>query len=132
MDLSEIVKSTSAQDAGHEFELLDPVRGEPTGIKLTVAGPDSEIARKARHEMEKEINRQSARRGGLTPEGREQIMDEFFGTVVLGWNAKEAGKAVPFSKEAFLRLLKAGTWVRAQVDAFAGDRSPYFKTKGAA
>ena len=132
MDLNEIVKSTSAQDAGSEFELLDPVRGEPTGIKLTVAGPDSEIQRKARFEMEKEIGRQSSRRGGLTPEVREQIMDEFFASVVLGWNAKENGKPVPFSKEAFLRLLKAGTWVRGQVDIFAGDRGPYFKSKGAA
>lgn len=130
MDLTDISKLAADQEAGHEFELLDPVRGDPCGITLKIAGPDSAIVRKARHEMEREITRQSQRRNGLTPESREQLMDEFFAAIVLGWNAKESGKAVPFSKEAVMRLLKAGTWVRAQVDAFAGDRTPYFKTKG--
>ena len=127
MDLSEIAKSASAQDEGSWHELISPVDARPTGIRLRIAGPDSEVSRKARQTMEREVNRLGSRAGGLTPEAREKLMDEYFATVTLDWEAKEKGKPVPFSKDALLRLLRAGLWVRAQIDGFAGDRSPYFK-----
>lgn len=129
MDLTEITNAAGSQEKGHEFELLDPVRGGPTGIKLRIAGPDSEISRKARQAVEREYNRLSARTGGMTPEAKERVMDTFFASIVLGWNVKEDGKALPFSRDNFLRLLRAGLWVRAQVDSFAGDRSPYFASE---
>ena len=129
MDLSEIIKTAEAQDVGHTFELLDPVQNEPTGLKLTIAGPDSKVAKTARLAMEKEVNRLSSRRSGITAVDRDRLMEEFFAAVTLGWEVTEKGKAVPFSKENFLRLLRAGTWVRSQIDAFAGDRSPYFKAE---
>lgn len=130
MDLSEILKTAEAQNSGHSFELLDPVRGEPTGITLIVAGPDSTISKTAFQAMVKEGDRLSARKAAVTSADKERLMDEFFATIVIGWDAKEKGKPVPFSKDAFLRLLRAGAWVRAQVDAFAIDRSPYFKAEG--
>lgn len=130
MDLSEVIKSAEAQDAGHVFELLDPVSGDPTGLKLRIVGPDSKVAKDARLAVEKEVARLSARRGGITAEDRDRLMEDLYATLVIGWDVKEKGKAVPFSKEALLRLLRAGTWVRAQVDAFAGDRGPYFKVEG--
>lgn len=128
MDLSDITNSAGAQEKGHEFELLDPVRGDPTGIKLRLAGPDSQISRKARQTLEREVSRLSNRSGGMSPEARERLMDDFFAAITLDWTVKEKGKSVPYSKDAFLRLLRAGLWVRAQIDGFAGDRSPYFKT----
>jgi hypothetical protein len=130
MDLSEIIKAADAQDKGHAFELLDPVHGEPTGVKLIVAGPDSQIAKSAREVMAKEAARLEARRGGMTSADQTRLMEDYLSAVTIGWDAKEKGKAVPFSKDAFLTLLRAGTWVRAQVDGFAGDRSPYFKAEG--
>lgn len=126
MDLSEISGLSAAQEKGYEFELLDPVHGTPTGLKLLIAGPDSDITRKARQDMERELTRLSGRTGGLTPEGRERLMDGFLFSLTLGWDVQEKGKPVAFSKENFQRLLRAGTWVRAQIDTFANDRSPYF------
>tara|TARA_R110002020_G_scaffold5179_4_gene21930 strand:- start:12487 stop:12879 length:393 start_codon:yes stop_codon:yes gene_type:complete len=126
MELNDLSKIASDQEAGHEFELLDPVQSDPTGIKLTIAGPDSEIARNARFEMEREIARLSKRKDGLTPEARDGLMNDYFCTVTLGWNVTEAGEPVPFSKPNLLRLIKAGAWVRGQIDLFAADRSPYF------
>lgn len=127
MDLSDVIKSAEAQDGGHAFELLDPVHGSPTGIKLTIAGPDSKIAKNAHAAMLKEGNRIANRKGGETAADRERVMEIFLCTVTLGWEVKEKGKPVPFSQENLLRLIRAGAWVRAQMDVFAGDRSPYFQ-----
>ena len=41
MELNEIVADAADQDRGREFQLADPVTGQPTGIKLRIAGPDS-------------------------------------------------------------------------------------------
>lgn len=129
MDLNDLTKLAADQDAGHEFSLLDPVSGKPLDMKVRIAGPDSQIAKKAREAMEAEIAKLQSRRstGGIvSPEAREALMVDYLFAVTLGWHVKEGGQALPFSKENFTRLLNAGTWVRAQIDLFAGDRSPYF------
>ncbi len=127
MDLSELTKLAADQDAGHTFELFNPENGAPVGIKVTVAGPDSERTRKAYFHMQREITRLSARKNGLTPEKREELSADFLFAVTMGWEVKEGGKELPFTKENFARLMKAGAWVRAQIDTFAGDRAPYFE-----
>lgn len=126
MDLSDLLNATKSQEAGHEFDILDPVEGRPTGLKITVAGPDSEIMRKARADMEEEVNRATSSRGTLSPKARERLMTDFLFAVTLGWQVTEGGKSLPFNRENFDRLLSAGSWLRAQIDLFAGDRSPYY------
>lgn len=128
MQLNDLSRLADEQDAGHSFELRDPVQGEPLGIRLTIAGPDSKIANKARAEVERSIAHHTRKGGEVPPRERQRIMDDFLAAVTLGWDAKEDGQDVPFSRESFQRLLDAGQWVRGQVDLFAGDRSPYFKT----
>ena len=127
MDLSEVFATTDAQEAGSYFELTDPVRGQATGIKLLIAGPDSKVSKAALLNLERESQRASGRNGAVAGERRDQLMEEFLCKVVLGWEAKEKGKPVPFTEENLLRLIRAGMWVRAQIDGFAGDRTPYFK-----
>lgn len=126
MDLSDLLNATKSQETGHEFDILDPVEGRPTGLKVTIAGPDSEIMRKARIDMEKEVGRATSSRGTLSPEARERLMTDFLFAVTLDWKIVEGGKPLPFNRENFDRLLSAGTWLRAQLDTFAGDRSPYY------
>jgi hypothetical protein len=126
MDLSELSKLASDQDAGHWWDLLHPTNGDPVGIRVKLVGPDSDKARKARFRMEREFTKLQNRKNGGTPEGREELMISFLFELVLEWEVKEAGQVLPLTRENFTRLLKAGTWVRSQIDAFAGDRSPYF------
>lgn len=126
MELNDLLRLGADQDAGHLFDLVDPVRGDATGIKVRLAGPDSERARKARFDMDREIGRLSARKGGLTPEQRETVAIDFLFALTLGWEIGEGGKALPLTRENFGRLCKAGTWVRGQIDHYAGERAPYF------
>lgn len=127
MELSDLSRLADEQDAGHSFELRDPVHGEPTGIRLTIAGPDSKIAKKARAAMEQAIAKANRRGGEIPPQERARIVDDFLFAVTISWDVKEKGKPVAFARETFQRLVDAGVWVRGQIDLFAGDRSPYFK-----
>ncbi|WAJ30961.1 hypothetical protein [Antarcticirhabdus aurantiaca] len=127
MELNDLSRLTDEQDRGHAFELRDPVHGEPTGIRLTIAGPDSKAAKKARGELERAVAKQGRRGGETPPQERTRVMDDFLFAVVIGWELKDGGKPVKFDRQNFQRLVDAGTWVRAQIDQFAGDRSPYFK-----
>ena len=129
MDLLDLTIAAEKQNAGHEHELLHPVTYAPTGMKLTITGPDSERTTKARKELEYQVSRLQARRSSglvIHPEKFEELRHEFLASIVIDWRVTEGGKPVPYSKGALKRLLKAGTWIGAQIEAFAGDRSPYF------
>ena len=127
MQLSDLSRLADEQDQGRFFDLRDPIQGEPTGIKFKIAGPDSKIAKKARLETEREITKHAKRGGGeVPPQDRARIMDDFYFALTIGWDITEGGQPVPFSRENFQRVLDAGLWIRAQIDFFAGDRSPYF------
>jgi hypothetical protein len=94
MDLNDVFSNIADQDRGRLLEVVDPWTGEPAGIRFRIAGPDSEVQHRARIEM----------------------MDE------LADAADTEGKSVAMSHKNVLRVLRAGTWIQAQVDAFAGDR----------
>lgn len=127
MELSDLSRLTDEQEAGHAFELRDPVHGQPTGIKFTIAGPDSKIAKKALADMARSVTQLGRRNIDPSPAERIRINDDYLFAVTLGWDVKEKGKAVPFNRDNFQRVVEAGIWIRAQIDGFAVDRSPYFK-----
>src|SRR3989338_101186 len=99
MQLNEIEGFAEDQDRGAWLELLDPVKGQQTGLRVKVAGPDSATQARAR-----------LARGGN------------WARCVVAWEVQADGKPVPFSFENVLRLLRAGVWVQSQIDAFAADR----------
>lgn len=121
MTLDEIMGNVADQDKGREFELIDPVEGKPTGIRFRVAGPDSDTQHRARIALADELADMADADGRVTAEHREKARLNCLARCVLGWEATEDGKPVPFSHTAVLRLLKV-LWVQAQVDAFAADR----------
>ena len=59
---------------------------------------------------------------GLPAEQREKASINMLARCVLGWEIEEDHKPIPFSQKACVRVLSAGTWIRAEVDAFAADR----------
>jgi hypothetical protein len=129
MDLNDILGNIADQDRGREIELADPVTGAPTGIKFRVAGPDSDVQRRARLALADELAEMAGADGRVTAEQREKASVNMLARCVLGWEIEEDGKPIPFSQKACIRVLSAGIWIRAQVDAFAGDRRP-FKVEG--
>jgi hypothetical protein len=123
MTLDDIIANAADQDRGHEFELLDPVAGTPTGILLKIAGPDSDTQRRAKLATNDAL---LAWRDRPSAAEQEALAIEQLASCVLGWSIFEAGEPVPFNQKNLIRLLRV-QWVRQQVDALASDRSPYFK-----
>lgn len=122
MTLDDILANVADQDKGREFELADPVTGQPTGIKFRVAGPDSETQNRARLALADELAEMADAQGRVTAEQREKARLNCLARCVLGWDIEEDGKPVPFTTKNLLRVLRVH-WVQAQVDAFASDRS---------
>ncbi len=127
MDFSEIKSSVVDQDKGFEIEILDPVDGKATGITFTVSGPDSEKQRKASLAMMDELAEMAGSDGRVTAEHRETARLNMLARCVLGFSIKEDGKSIPFNHQNCVRVLKVGTWLQAQVDAAASDRSLFLK-----
>lgn len=124
MTLDDILANVADQDRGREFELADPVNGQPTGIKLWIVGPDSETAHRARLALADELAEMADANGRVTAEQREKARLNCLAAHVLRWEIEEEGKPVPFNTANLLRLLKVH-WVQEQVDAFAADRAAH-------
>ncbi|MDG3575718.1 hypothetical protein P7F60_04925 [Rhizobium sp. YJ-22] len=122
-DLADIQQANDRQNQGAWFDVLHPVTSENTGMRVKIAGPDSEQHRQARIKLQNKLAKFKA--GSVT--GREEASIDFLANCILDWEITEKGQALPFSHANACRILSAGTWIRAQIDAFAGDRSPYFE-----
>lgn len=124
MQLEDILNNVADQDRGKEFELLDPVDGKATGIRLWIVGPDSETAHRARLALSDELAEMADAEGKVTAEQREKARLNCLARHVLRWDISEDGKPVPFSTANLLRLLRVH-WVQQQIDAFAADRAAH-------
>lgn len=121
MTLDDILANVADQDRGREFELIDPVSGEKTGIKFRVTGPDSETQRRSRLALSDELAEVADIDGRVTAEQREKARLNSLARCILGWEIIEGGQPVAFSTKNVLRILRV-EWVRDQVDRFASDR----------
>lgn len=125
MDFRDIISNCIDQDNGAELVLVDPVTGEPTDMKLIIAGPDSATQRRARLAMVDELAELADEDGKVSAENREKASIAMLARAVLRWDIRLDGEALPFEHQNVVRLLSTGTWVREQVDGFAGSRRPY-------
>jgi len=125
MQLSEITATVEDQGAGRWFDLLNPVTGEPVGVRLRVIGPDSRGQAEALALMTDDLAEVADAAGRVAGADRERVRRQFLARCVVDWEAVEDGQPVPFSHAALMRLL-AVSWVRGQLDAFAINRRIYF------
>lgn len=125
MQLDDIRAFSADQDRGVWFDLLDPVTGQKTGIRLKVAGPDSEVQNRARLRLADDLSDVANAEGRVSAEARERARIESLARCVLDWEISEAGEPLPFNQSNVVRVLKAGAWVQAQVDSFASDRAAF-------
>ena len=100
---------------------------EKTGIRVKVAGPDSEVQNRARLRLADDLSELANSEGRVSAEARESVRVDSLARCVLDWEISEAGQPVPFNHANILRLLKAANWVQAQIDAFASDRASFRK-----
>lgn len=125
MQLNDILADAQDQDRGREFELLDPVTGKATGIKLRIAGPDSATQARARLQMVDDLAEMADDAGRVSAASREKVRLNTLARCVLGWEISEDSQPVPFNHANVVRLLRAAVWVQAQVDGFASDRAAF-------
>ncbi|WP_234908715.1 hypothetical protein [Rhizobium rhizogenes] len=120
--LDDVLSNVADQDRGRELTIIDPWTGAQTGIRFRVAGPDSEVQHRARLQMMDELAEAARPDGTVSAEAREATRLACLARCVLLMEIEEDGKPVPVSHKNIIRVLRAGTWIQAQVDAFAGDR----------
>lgn len=125
MQLNDILADAEDQDRGREFELRDPVTGEPTGIKLRIAGPDSATQARGRIRMADGLADMADDEGKVTASRREKLRQDFLAGCVLAWDISEDGQPIPFNHANVLRLVKSAFWVQQQVDLFASNRAVF-------
>jgi len=125
MQMNDILADAQDQDRGRDFELVDPVTGQPTGIKLRIAGPDSATQARARLQMVDDLADAADGEGKVSAADRERVRLNTLARCVLGWEISENGEPVPFNHASVVRFLKAALWVQQQVDSFASDRAAF-------
>ncbi|WDR07306.1 hypothetical protein PSQ90_07770 [Devosia rhodophyticola] len=124
MQLSDVLSNAIDQDKGADLDLIAPWDGKPTGMVLTIAGPDSVTARKADIAFADELADMAGPDGRVDAENRAKARLNALARRVIRWDVKEGGKPVPFNTKSVLALLGVA-WVRDQVDQFAGDHTNY-------
>lgn len=124
MDLSHFDDMVEGQDRGAELVIKHPVTGDDVpDVVLIVAGPDSDVQRRARLKFNDEL---MAYRGKPPADDLDRLETERLARCVVGWRVKRDGKDVEFTFTNVVRLLTGFAFVREQLDAFAASRVAYF------
>jgi hypothetical protein len=122
MLLSDVLNNAVDQNKGRDLNLVNPFTGEPTGMVLRIAGPDSETARRSRLALADELAELADEMGRVSAENREAARLNALARLVLGWEVEEApGKPMPFNTRN-VRAALGVLWVQEQVDVFAATR----------
>lgn len=125
MTLDEINSNLVDQDKGRWLEVVDPWDGKPTGLRLLIAGPDSETQNKARIAMMDELAAAADTEGKASFEAREKARINCLARCVLNWDiAADFGLNAKFGHAAVVKVLQVA-WIQQQADAFAADRANF-------
>lgn len=123
-DLAHLHDLVEDQDRGAELVIKHPVTGEPMAdVVLIVAGPDSDVQRRARL---KQSDALMAYRGRPPADEFDRMEIDRLARCVVGWRVKRDGEAVRFAFTAVVQLLTDFPFIREQVEAFAKSRVDYF------
>lgn len=135
-DLNDIVSLHAAQDAGAELAIINPITNEVTDLKFWIAGPDSNVQRRAREwaaaAVRSDALMMAAPDHPMFASTRRRIATGMLARSIVRWDIRQDGKPVPLSTENAIRVLNASEILRDQVDAFAASRDPWRPKKGAA
>lgn len=122
MTLDEIKSNLVDQDKGRWLDVVDPWEGKETGLRLLIAGPDSQTQHKARIAMMDELADAADVQGKVSFEGREKARINCLARCVLDWDiASDFGLNAKFGHAAVVKVLQVA-WIQHQADGFAGDR----------
>ncbi len=123
-DLSHLDDLVETQDRGADLTIIHPVTGEPMpDVVLTIAGPDSDVARRARLKFDDEM---LAFRGRPSSEEIDRMYVDRLARCVVGCKMTRDGRDVTFAFTTVVKLLTSFHFIREQAQAFSQNRAPYF------
>lgn len=130
VDLSHFDELQKIQDEGREFPILDAA-GSLTDIRLRVAGPDSEVQRRAKHAADAFLNDIRERGAQPTDDDLETYSIMRMTAAVIGLSGLEGydGKPMEGTAENVEMLLRRFPAFRDQVAVLASSRVLYSPEK---
>lgn len=128
-DLSKLNTAAVAEE-GAELDVLHPVENIPIGVKIVLAGKDSDRFQKF---VRKQANKRTSKwRPGqklsFTAEEQEQEKVDLLVACTISWSGVVMnGEEIPFSPEAAKELYSnpGFSWLVEQIDEFIGDREHF-------
>lgn len=125
-DLNSLGDLTAAQEVGTEVAILHPGSGEPLGITMMVAGPDSKRQKAAQSLIIGERTEMRMRK--ITAARLEDEAIRIAAASIISWNGVvEGGKEVEYSPSVALGLLTRYPFIREQITAYSSDRANFLK-----
>lgn len=125
-DLNTLSDLSSLQEAGTEVQIFHPGTGEPLGITMQIAGPDSKRQKAATSAIIAE--RAELRMRKITAARLEEESIRIAAASIISWKGVvENGKEVDYSPSVALGLLTRYPFIREQVAAYSSDRANFLK-----
>lgn len=134
-DLSSLDTAKGAEE-GSTLEVRHPttgavlVNGDGRSVTLTLAGMDSQRAKKAEAAaLNRRLKMGGRRSSSVTAEELNNDTLEVLSSITLGWSGFVVdGKELEVNLENARRLYKQWHWLREQAQAFVEDRANFLKT----
>ena len=120
--------TSEAAETGAVLDVLHPTENTPLGIKITLAGADSDVYRKT---VNKNVNKRVQRmKPGqslpFTAEEQEESGLNLLAVCTLAWEGVVVeGEVLPCTKENAKMVYQRFPWIKEQVDQFIGDRANF-------
>ena len=120
--------TSEAAETGAVLDVLHPTENTPLGIKITLAGADSDVYRKM---VNKSVNKRVQRmKPGqslpFTAEEQEESGLNLLAACTLAWEGVVVeGETLPCNTENAKMVYRRFPWIKEQVDQFIGDRANF-------
>ena len=124
-DLSDLDYINTSQESGYEVEILHPKTGESLGMWVSVAGPDSDKARRAiQRGVDRALRAQRTRRPS-SADIQDNYVRQLAETCISWKGFQENGQPIEFTPENVAKVFRRFPFIREQVDAAAADRANF-------
>ncbi|MCS0459537.1 hypothetical protein [Rhizobium favelukesii] len=132
IDLSLLDENLLLQEEGIEVEILGPTN-KPTGLKITIYGPDSSRSAQAVKELTALIEKEAAKEGDAdvdSPEAQRRRSIIYLAKVTKGWNLPPVvdGEKLSFSEENAVKLYTKYPIIEGQIRFKADRRGSFIKS----
>lgn len=126
-DLTQFADLIPAQEEGIVVDILHPVTGDPIGMSVQVAGPDSERARKARQAV---MNANMRSNAASRPKANEleESQRKVIAKSVISWIGVELdGKELDCTTDNVIKVFADYPFIYEQVSGAAANRAGFIK-----